>query len=62
MVFTLGGASVPVISGFIADHFNYSFVWIIYFLLTIVYLILILMALKRKKPQINSEVSLFLIK
>lgn len=49
MIFTLGGALGPVISGFIADHFNYSFVWMTYFFITIVYLILILTTLKRKK-------------
>ncbi len=49
MIFTLGGSIGPLISGFIADHLDYTLVWIIYFAITIVYLILLLLALKRKK-------------
>ena len=49
MIFTLGGAIGPVISGFIADHLTYNLVWIIYFVLTIIYLILLLLAFKPKK-------------
>lgn len=49
MIFTLGGSIGPLISGFIADHLDYTVVWIIYFAITIIYLILLLLALKRKK-------------
>lgn len=31
MIFTLGGALGPVITGFIVDYFNYSVVWTLYF-------------------------------
>ena len=49
MIFTLGGALGPVITGFIVDYFNYSVVWTLYFFITIIYLLLILLALKSKK-------------
>lgn len=49
MIFTLGSALGPVITGLIADDHNYSMVWITYFFITIVYLFLILIALKSKK-------------
>lgn len=49
MIFTLGGALGPGITGFIVDYFNYSVVWTLYFFITIIYLLLILLALKSKK-------------
>lgn len=51
MIFTLGGALGPIISGFIVDHLSYTLVWVTYFALTVLYLILLLIALKSKKPQ-----------
>lgn len=51
MIFTLGSALGPVISGFIADHLTYRLVWVIYFIITTLYLILFLLAFKKKKPQ-----------
>lgn len=52
MIFTLGGAAGPMISGFIADNFNYIFVWIMFFIITFTYLILLLIAFKQQKnPQ-----------
>jgi len=47
MIFTLGGALGPVISGFIADHLTYNLVWVIYFVITIFYLIFLLLAFKK---------------
>lgn len=51
MIFTLGSALGPVISGFIADHLTYRLVGVIYFIITTLYLILFLLAFKKKKPQ-----------
>lgn len=49
MIFTFGGAIGPIISGFIADHLTYHLVWVVYFVLTIVYLLLLLLAFNPKK-------------
>lgn len=49
MIFTFGGSLGPLISGLIADHFNYAFVWFFYFVVTVIYLTLLLISLKRKK-------------
>ncbi len=51
MIFTLGGAIGPMISGFVVDNFNYTIAWILYFTSTFLYLICLLAALKRKNPQ-----------
>ncbi|MDE5978283.1 MAG: MFS transporter [Turicibacter sp.] len=51
MIFTLGGALGPMISGFIVDNFNYTNAWILYFILTLLYFICLLAALKRQTPQ-----------
>ena len=37
------------VTSFIVDYFNYSVVWTLYFFITIIYLLLILLALKSKK-------------
>lgn len=51
MIFTFGGSLGPVISGFIADHLSYTLVWVVYFVLTVIYLIFLLISLRQKKPQ-----------
>ena len=51
MIFTFGGALGPMISGFIADHLNYTLVWVTYFALTVLYSIFLLISLRSKKPQ-----------
>ncbi len=51
MVFTFGSAFGPLISGIIADITNYSLVWVIYFITTLIYLVILLVTIKRIKKQ-----------
>lgn len=54
MIFTLGGALGPMISGVIVDNLSYQLVWVVYFILTILYMTLLLISFKNERKSVDN--------